>query len=67
VNPNKILNKLDSSFIQRLEAIKDLSTLDENDKLLKILGITAEDMERRKIIENDRLFRVLCPDGVTRE
>ena len=35
--------------------------------MMQILGITGQDLEKRKEMEQDKLLHVLCPDGVTSE
>jgi hypothetical protein len=34
---------------------------------MQIMGVTKEDLEKRKQLSEDKLFNVLCPDGVTSE
>eukprot|EP00347_Sterkiella_histriomuscorum_P020912 403335983 len=61
------LSEIDKSFIVRLEKMKDLSQMTEDQKLMQILGITREDLEKRRDMAQDKLLNVLCPDGVTSE
>lgn len=61
------LKELDKSLIERLNELKDLSLLGEDEKLRKALGITEEDLKKRKDLEEDKLSAVLYPDGVTAE
>ncbi|CDW81425.1 tpr repeat-containing protein [Stylonychia lemnae] len=61
------LNSIDKSFITRLEKIKDISQMTEDQKFMQVLGITKEDLDKRKEMQQDKLLNVLCPDGVTQE
>lgn len=47
--------------------MKNIYQLTEDQKLIQILGITGEELQRRKTMAEDKLMSVLCPDGVTQE
>lgn len=61
------IEDLDQSLIERLENLKDLKQMSEDTKFLSILGITKDDLDKRKELEGDKLLKVLCPDGITQE
>jgi len=61
----KVQAELDQEFIHRLEELKDVNKLDKDERLMRMLGITTAQMDKRKALEDDRIFNLLCPDGVT--
>lgn len=61
----RVAQELEQEFIRRLEELQDVNNLEEDERLMRMLGITKEQMARRKQLEEDKMFHLLCPDGVT--